>query len=212
MAEIRSDEGERALPVKRKPDPASSNASDDLPSKIIKTEDKINGNSHLDGGANDSVRDEDNGAMKTEVADASGISGADLGRDEEEDEVQHCESDEDDEEDDEDYEDIEESARRVVDVKGKSILNDDKGKGKLIVDEDEDEEDSDVHETDDNDSSDSDGDVRSGSDSDWSDDPLAEVDLDNILPSRTRRRRSQSGIILADKKGNTEGNDGGTDA
>ncbi|KAK4757128.1 hypothetical protein SAY87_007255 [Trapa incisa] len=213
MAETRSEEGELVFPAKRKPDLASSNADEDLPSKILKTEDKINGNSHLDGGDKTTVHSKDSGTEKDEVADATGISGADLGGDKEEDEVQDCESDEDDEEDDEDYgeddyDDIEEGARREVDVKGKGILKDNKGKGKLILDD----EDSDVDETDDKDSSDSDGDVRSGSDSDWSDDPLAEVDLDNILPSRTRRRRSQSGIFISSNKRNTDGNNGGTDA
>jgi hypothetical protein len=52
----------------------------------------------------------------------------------------------------------------------------DKGKGKMFVEEEEDSSD------------DSDEDcVASGSDSEYSDDPLMEVDLNNILPSRTRR-------------------------
>ncbi|KAF3323597.1 hypothetical protein FCM35_KLT12328 [Carex littledalei] len=52
----------------------------------------------------------------------------------------------------------------------------DKGKGKMIMVEEEDSsDDSNV------------ACVASGSDSDYSDDPLMEVDLNNILPSRTRR-------------------------
>lgn len=53
----------------------------------------------------------------------------------------------------------------------------DKGKGKMIMVEEEEDssDDSDV------------AGVASGSDSDYSDDPLMEVDLNNILPSRTRR-------------------------
>jgi len=98
-------------------------------------------------------------------------------------------TDEDDEDEDEENSDEE----PVVDRKGKGILRDDKGKGKMIEEEDEDEDDSD--DSDDSDD-DSDGNV-SGSDSDFSDDPLAEVDLDNILPSRTRRRTAQSGVRIS---------------
>ncbi|KAI3931245.1 hypothetical protein MKX01_040162 [Papaver californicum] len=73
--------------------------------------------------------------------------------------------------------------------KGKLVVEDDgeeevvvdrKGKGKMIV-EDEDDDD-------DDDDDDFCGGELSDIDSDLSDDPLAEVDLDNILPSRTRRR------------------------
>ncbi|PKI33247.1 hypothetical protein CRG98_046361 [Punica granatum] len=61
----------------------------------------------------------------------------------------------------------------MVDVKGKGILKDDKGKGKLIVGEDDDGG-SDSDDSDDDDPSGSDSDVQSGSDSDWAEDPLAE--------------------------------------
>jgi hypothetical protein len=98
--------------------------------------------------------------------------------------------DDDDEDDDEDENSDEEP---VVDRKGKGIMRDDKGKGKMIEEEDEDDDDS--HDSDDSDD-DSDGNV-SGSDSDFSDDPLAEVDLDNILPSRTRRRTAQTGVHIS---------------
>lgn len=213
MAETRGEEGQCALPAKRKPDLTSSNADEHPSPKTLKTGDMINGDSHADGGSK-AVQVEDNGAAKAEVADASCRSGADLGADEEE-EVEDDGFDEDDEEEDEDYDDEEEEEEdrgRVVDVKGKSILKDDKGKGKgkLIVDEDDDDSDSD--ETDDTDTSGSDGDVQSGSDSDLSDDPLAEVDLDNILPSRTRRRRPQSRIVIADNRRNTDGSTGGNNA
>ncbi|KAI3929686.1 hypothetical protein MKX01_025854 [Papaver californicum] len=59
------------------------------------------------------------------------------------------------------------------------VVVDRKGKGKMIV-EDEDDSDDDDDEFG--------GEELSDIDSDLSDDPLAEVDLDNILPSRTRRR------------------------
>ncbi|XP_028780242.1 secreted acidic protein 1A [Neltuma alba] len=92
----------------------------------------------------------------------------------------------------------EESNGEVVDRKGKGIMRADKGKGKLIEEDDEDDEDSD----DDDDSSD-DGVVSDG-DSDLSDDPLAEVDLNNILPSRTRRRTIHPGEYIANDPGNDD--------
>ncbi|KAF5479261.1 hypothetical protein F2P56_000097 [Juglans regia] len=86
---------------------------------------------------------------------------------------------------DDDYEDDDENdendrGEAEVDRKGKGIVRDDKGKGKLKVEE----EDADDDEDDDRGS----GIDISNSESDLLDDPLAEVDLDNILPSRTRRR------------------------
>ena len=79
-------------------------------------------------------------------------------------------------------------------------MRDDKGKGKMIEEDDEDDDDSD-----DDDSSD-DGGVSDG-DSDLSDDPLAEVDLNNILPSRTRRKPIHPGVSIANDLGNDEGDD-----
>nr|XP_043634395.1 histone H2A.Z-specific chaperone CHZ1 [Erigeron canadensis] len=68
--------------------------------------------------------------------------------------------------------------------KGKGIMKDDKGKGKMIEESDDD--------SDDGSATDSDG------DDDLSDDPLAEVDLDNILPSRTRgRSAANSGLRIS---------------
>ncbi|XP_010556318.1 PREDICTED: histone H2A.Z-specific chaperone CHZ1-like isoform X3 [Tarenaya hassleriana] len=89
----------------------------------------------------------------------------------------------------------EEEARREaeVDRKGKGIMRDYKGKGKLIEDDDSDEND---EEGDDEDA-----------DSDLSDDPLAEVDLDNILPSRTRRRAMQPGLYISGEIANHDDND-----
>ncbi|KAH7670165.1 hypothetical protein IHE45_10G007200 [Dioscorea alata] len=58
-----------------------------------------------------------------------------------------------------------------------------KGKGKVVVEveDDDDGDDSSSEST-------ADGIMGDEDDSDFDDDPLAEVDLDNILPSRTRRR------------------------
>jgi len=77
---------------------------------------------------------------------------------------------------------------------GEAII-DRKGKGILIEEEDEEEEDND----DDDSDSDSDSDIGDNlsDDSDFADDPLAEVDLDNILPSRTRRKSIQPGAYIA---------------
>uniref|UniRef100_A0A0E0KPY8 Histone chaperone domain-containing protein n=1 Tax=Oryza punctata TaxID=4537 RepID=A0A0E0KPY8_ORYPU len=71
----------------------------------------------------------------------------------------------------------------------------DKGKGKMVVEEEEEEEEEDEGGSEE-DSSDDDeeggggggGGDGDGSDDGFCDDPLAEVDLNNILPSRTRRR------------------------
>ncbi|KMT06868.1 hypothetical protein BVRB_6g152080 [Beta vulgaris subsp. vulgaris] len=78
---------------------------------------------------------------------------------------------------------------------GKAVI-DRKGKGILI--EEDDEEDEDVDEDDSDDDSDSDDSVIGDDeeDSDFADDPLAEVDLDNILPSRTRRKVIHPGVYL----------------
>ncbi|KAF9622422.1 hypothetical protein IFM89_031225 [Coptis chinensis] len=89
------------------------------------------------------------------------------------------EEEEEEDEDDDDVEDGEEEEEEVVvDRKGKGIMKeggDNKGKGKQVLVEEEEEE--------------SDSDLSDISDvSDLSNDPLTEVDLDNILPSRTRRR------------------------
>ncbi|XWS30559.1 hypothetical protein CRYUN_Cryun24cG0129100 [Craigia yunnanensis] len=103
------------------------------------------------------------------------------------------EEDEDDYEDDDDHDDEEEDGNVSVDRKGKGILI-------------EEEKDSDDDDDDDDDSSD--GGNESEGESDLSDDPLAEVDLDNILPSRTRRRVVQPGVYIAKDVGNNaEGDD-----
>lgn len=216
MAEFspRCDEEEPALPAKRKPDLTYSNTDEDPPSKVPKTVNGINGDAHADGGAEIARREEDNGEAKTGGPDTSGRSGADLEvhEEEEEEEEQGGEFGEADEEDDEDYDDeesdVEGDGEPPLDVKEKGVLKDDKGKGKLIVDD----VDSDSDDSDDADPGDSDGNLQSGSDSDLSIDLLTEVDLDNILPSRTRQRRAQSKVVIADDRRNTDGSGGGSEA
>ncbi|XP_013601839.1 PREDICTED: histone H2A.Z-specific chaperone CHZ1-like [Brassica oleracea var. oleracea] len=109
-------------------------------------------------------------------------------------------------EEEEEEEEEEDSIEDEIDRKGKGISREDKGKGKLIeVDESDDSDDDD-----DDDDDDEDGDEYD--ESDLSDDPLAEVDLDNILPSRTRRRSIQPGVYTSnDRSGNNENDDDSSD-
>ncbi|KAE8707660.1 Long chain base2 isoform 1 [Hibiscus syriacus] len=95
-------------------------------------------------------------------------------------------------EDDDDYE---EDDANEEEGNGSTPV-DRKGKGILI----EEENDSDDEDDDGDDSSD--GGAESEGESDLSDDPLAEVDLDNILPSRTRRRVVRPGVHIAKEVGN----------
>ncbi|TXG75357.1 hypothetical protein E1A91_1Z023400v1, partial [Gossypium mustelinum] len=110
---------------------------------------------------------------------------------EEEDEDDDYEDDDDDDDDDAEQE---ENGSTTVDRKGKGILIE--------------ENDSDGRRDDDEDDS-SDGENESEGESDLSDDPLAEVDLDNILPSRTRRRSVHPGLhISKDVRNKGEADDG----
>ncbi|XP_018438510.1 uncharacterized protein LOC108810944 [Raphanus sativus] len=103
------------------------------------------------------------------------------------------------EEEDEEEEE-EDLIEAEIDRKGKGIAREDKGKGKLIEFDESDDSDDDDNEDDE--------DVDEYDESDLSDDPLAEVDLDNILPSRTRRRSIQPGVFISnDRIGNHEDDD-----
>ncbi|CAI9777233.1 unnamed protein product [Fraxinus pennsylvanica] len=108
----------------------------------------------------------------------------------------HEDEEEDDDDDQEDYEGEEDKQSDGEEAilngkgKGKGIVRDDKGKGKLIEESDHD----------DDDSSDDCESELSGFDSDLADDPLAEVDLDNILPSRTQRSAIQPGFHISDDR------------
>ncbi|CAN7134316.1 hypothetical protein HID58_030938 [Brassica napus] len=100
--------------------------------------------------------------------------------------------------------DGEEEEEEEVDRKGKGISREDKGKGKMIEVEESDDSD------DDDDEDDEDGEEYD--ESDLSDDPLTEVDLDNILPSRTRRRSIQPGVFISNDRGGVNEDDDDDDS
>ena len=172
MAEVKNDEEqhEHTLPAKRKPDPTS----------VDENKDEIG----IENGAENESGDSKKKQKSEFSADDTIFPSVDEEKeieDDDEDEYITDDSDSDDEDDeDEDDEDSDEHSNgkaEVVDRKGKGILRDDKGKGKVIEESD-------------------------GDSSELSDDPLAEVDLDNILPSRTRGRVHRPGVHISDDLGN----------
>ncbi|KAK9272037.1 hypothetical protein L1049_002406 [Liquidambar formosana] len=176
MAEVKNNDEEPALHAKRKPNLTSVDKDGEPKKQKVEISDKDS------SFVEDKINKEED-----EVAD-----------DEEEDDDDEEEEEEDDDDDDEeeDDEDGEHSnGKAEVDHKGKGILREDKGKGKLIEEEDESDDDS------------SDGEGESDGDSDLSDDPLAEVDLDNILPSRTRRRVVNPAVNIANDNGSKDDDD-----
>ncbi|KAJ9132873.1 hypothetical protein P3X46_033699 [Hevea brasiliensis] len=112
------------------------------------------------------------------------------------------EGEEEEEDDDGDYEDEEEEEED----NGEAAVVDRKGKGIMVEEEEDDDSDDD-----DIDSSDG-GSELDGDGSELEDDPLAEVDLDNILPSRTRRRAAQPGVYVANDHGNDDDDSDDSDA
>lgn len=110
-----------------------------------------------------------------------------------------------DDDDDGDYEDEEEEEEE----NGEASVVDKKGKGIMI--EEVKDDDSDDEDDEDNDSSDA-GSELDGNGSELEDDPLAEVDLDNILPSRTRRRTAQPGVYITGDHGNFDDDSDDSDA
>ncbi|OVA09643.1 hypothetical protein BVC80_9101g176 [Macleaya cordata] len=114
-----------------------------------------------------------------------------------EDEITKAENKDDEDEDEDGVNEVLSNGKSVIDRKGKGIMREDKGKGKLMVEEEG---------INDDDSSDYVVDC-SDEDSDLSNDPLAEVDLDNILPSRTRRLVTQPGAYLVNDMDNDEDSD-----
>lgn len=191
MADVKAIEGAE-FPEKRKLDVANS----------------VNKSLEEDKGSDDSNKRPKLEIPSGENGSLPHLAGENVAKSDEPD-VKTAAEEEDDEDEEEDYnaeQDEDEDATgeaEIVDTKGKGIMRDDKGKGKMI--EDSEDDDSDGHDSDDDDSSDdSDSDFSDGLDeSDLEDDPLAEVDLDNILPSRTRQRKVQRGVVIKDSdKGN----------
>ncbi|CAH9088963.1 unnamed protein product [Cuscuta epithymum] len=186
MAEVRNDQEERALPLKRKPQPdpivavATKSLNDDESIKKAKLEKSVAAVAS-DSDAEDKLIGEGSQRDDSSVNDDEG----------EEDEEDYDVEEEDDAED-------EELSNGVTEI-------DRKGKG-ILIEEPVD---------------DSDGESgSSASGSDYStdgescpsdDDPLAEIDLENILPSRTRRRTVHPGVRISQQDtGKAEhGSDGG---
>ncbi|KAF5456965.1 hypothetical protein F2P56_021110 [Juglans regia] len=194
MAEIKHQE-EPTLSAKRKPDLTC----DDNPKKTTKLE------APPDNNIDSSVFKEKNNFLESSEHNSSIAQEKDckfetdlLAEAEDEDEDDYDDEEEDEEDEDEDGEDG--NGKVEVDQRGKGIVRDDKGKGKLILEDDDDDDDED------------DGSDISNGESDLSDDPLAEVDLDNILPSRTRKRTIQPGVYIASDLGNNDDDSDGSDA
>ncbi|MED6171200.1 hypothetical protein PIB30_038532 [Stylosanthes scabra] len=202
MDEIKNPQEPATFPSKRKPDDPIPQQPLTKAPKLSSFDNNNNSNDHdtaseplaeNDKSETDVVLDKETGNGDTKLRnDVVHNDEEHAGEEEEEDD------DDDDDEDDEDDEEEEDNADAEVDRKGKGVLRDDKGKGKLIVEEEDDDDDSD---------DDSDVDGVSDDESDFSDDPLAEVDLNNILPSRTRRRTFQPGLHIPSKPVNFAADD-----
>ncbi|KAK1440967.1 hypothetical protein QVD17_06802 [Tagetes erecta] len=176
MAELNSNEEQHVLPSKRKQTPLNL--------------DEIDSTKKLRSDADEDKLINDENGSKDEIKDNI--------EDEEEEEEDYEGEDETDSDDDNEVEHL----NGEIDLKGKGIMKDDKGKGKMIEEEDDDD-------SSDDDESDSDGDLDD--DDDLSDDPLTEVDLDNILPSRTRRRTAASGVRISGDENNNNNNNNDDD-
>uniref|UniRef100_A0A1J3D8D0 Histone chaperone domain-containing protein n=1 Tax=Noccaea caerulescens TaxID=107243 RepID=A0A1J3D8D0_NOCCA len=225
MADVENQQ-ESSFPVKRKPDlfcqdqdnvanKAQKLNPSSIPAADSESKDgEINGsgvenlNSSTDEkiGSESSVSLEKAAGSELELEkDVNGVAG-DLGAEEEQEggnEEEEEEEDDEDEDEDEEEEEEDDLIEAEINRKGKGISREDKGKGKMIEVDESDEDD---------DSDDEDG-GDEYDESDLSDDPLAEVDLDNILPSRTRRRSIQPGVYISnDRVGNVEADDSSDDS
>ncbi|XVF59958.1 hypothetical protein PTKIN_Ptkin08bG0003800 [Pterospermum kingtungense] len=177
---------EPALPTKRKPD-LTSEDQESLPlkSQKLQTPDETIQ-------PNEAYQSLQNQALEPSAKNDSSLPEAESVPQNEEPALEEDEEEEDDDYEDDDDEE-EEDGNAKTDRKGKGIL----------VEEEKDSDD------DDDDDDSSDGGNESEGESDLSDDPLAEVDLDNILPSRTRRGVVRPGVYIAKDAGdNAEGDDG----
>ncbi|KAF5736825.1 transcription initiation factor TFIID subunit 11 [Tripterygium wilfordii] len=188
MAETKSTDEAPTFPTKRKPEFRVEDQEDHSNNKNPKLEKPVDHDSLEEKPQNQTLVSSGNNKLEPEEDDEEG----EYEGEEEE--------DEDDGDEDEDEDEAEVNGDTEVDRKGKGIMKDDKGKGKAIAVEDS---------SDDEDSGD--GGSESG-DSDLSDDPLAEVDLDNILPSRTRRKAVQPGAYIANDRGADDDDSDDSDA
>ena len=217
MAELKNQQETTAFPFKRKPDDPNPQDPPNKAPKLSTLDHNNNSNNNNnepqqqeEANPNNSKNHTDSEPPTTKErteTDAVQVEedvndGNELQNDVVDDDKEYNDNDNDDDEEEES------NGEAEVDRKGKGVLRDDKGKGKLIVEEDEgdDDDDDDDSDDDDDDDSDEDGGV-SGGDSDFSDDPLAEVDLNNILPSRTRRRTFHPGVHIASDAGNVADDD-----
>ncbi|KAJ6965392.1 hypothetical protein NC652_003315 [Populus alba x Populus x berolinensis] len=171
MAETET-QNEPTLPAKRKLD------DDPIPENDQEQDNHSNKSQKIDSLSNNSPVIQEKLTENSQTLEHSIDSQNDIvqeGEDEDEDE----DEEEDGEEEDGDYEDEEENKEEAV--------VDRKGKGIMIEEGDDDEDDDDGSE------------LEGGDDSEEAeeDDPLAEVDLDNILPSRTRRKVVHPGVYIA---------------
>lgn len=195
MAETKNQE-KPPLPAKRKPD-LSREDNEDNQKKTQKLEaspENYNNVSSVSQEKNHSLEASERNSSPAEVKDSR--LEADFVAEDEDDEDDEGEDYEgEDEDEDGDYD----SGQAEENRKGEGKARDDKGKGKMIVEE-----------QDDSDDEDEDGNVGSNlsnGESDLSEDPLAEVDLDNILPSRTRRRTVQPGVYISNDLGHDDDSD-----
>ncbi|KAF5752288.1 nucleolin [Tripterygium wilfordii] len=191
MVETKSTDETPSLPSKRKPEFPVEDQEDHPNKKNPKLEKPVDRDSLEEISPNQTLVSSDNNKLEREEDDEEG-------------EYEVEEEDEDDGDgegdEDEDEDEAELNGDTEVDRKGKGIMKEDKGKGKAVAEEDS---------SDDEDSSDGGG--ESG-DSDLSDDSLAEVDFDNILPSRTRRKSVQPGVYIANDRGADDDDSNDSDA
>ncbi|XP_004304556.1 PREDICTED: histone H2A.Z-specific chaperone CHZ1 [Fragaria vesca subsp. vesca] len=176
------DQDETTLHAKRKSDPSCEEDQADYPNKSQKLQ--LTGNNSHESSLTQDNKVELQGNADPQVED------------------------EDDEEEYEEEDGEESNGKSEADRKGKGVMRDDKGKGILIEEDDENEDSSD----DSSSSSSEGGSEFEDGDSDLSDDPLAEVDLDNILPSRTRRRQVQPGVYIRSDNNGKSNNDDSDDS
>ncbi|ESQ35542.1 hypothetical protein EUTSA_v10008746mg [Eutrema salsugineum] len=215
MADVENQQ-ESSFPVKRKPDlycqdqdnvanksqklNPSSNSAD---SESKDGEANGSGVENLNSPTEEKIKTESSISLEKAAASVSEKDENDLGAEEEQESGEEEEDEEEDDDEEEEEEEEEDLIKASIDRKGKGISREDKGKGKLIE----------VEESDDSDDDEDDEDGDEYDESDLSDDPLAEVDLDNILPSRTRRRSIQPGVYISnDRGGNNEDGDSSDDS